>query len=86
VLRSDRAVAVNIAIMRAFVELRRAAASHAAIARRLDELERATSERLGEHDEQLAMVFQALRELTAPPPKRRHRVGFRPPDDDGEEH
>jgi hypothetical protein len=81
VLRSRRAVAVNIAIMRAFVGLRRAASSQGAIARRLDELERETRERLGEHDEQLGMLFAALRELTAPPPKRRHRVGFRPPDD-----
>jgi len=53
VLRSKRAVAVNIAIMRAFVELRRAAVSYAAIEKRLDQLERDTSSRLGQHDEQL---------------------------------
>lgn len=50
VLRSKRAVAVNIAIMRAFVELRRAAASYAAIERRLEDLERETQAKLGRHD------------------------------------
>jgi hypothetical protein len=69
--------------MRAFVGLRRARSSQAALSRRLDELERETRERLGEHDEQLEMLFAALRELTAPPPKRRQRVGFSPPVDDG---
>jgi hypothetical protein len=49
VLRSKRAVAVNIAIMRAFVELRRAAASYAAIEQRLEELERETQAKLGRH-------------------------------------
>jgi hypothetical protein len=47
VLRSDRAIAVNIEIMRAFVELRRAAASHAALEQRLKELERETAARFG---------------------------------------
>jgi phage regulator Rha-like protein len=63
VLRSKRAVAVNIEIMRAFVELRRAATSYAAIEHRLEELERETSAKLGQHDQQLAQIFQALRQL-----------------------
>jgi ORF6N domain len=82
VLRSKRAVAVNIAIMRAFVELRRTGASYAAIEKRLDELERETRAKLGQHDEQLGQIFQALRQLTRPPPRRRRQVGFRPPDDE----
>lgn len=49
-LRSERAVAVNIEIMRAFVELRRAATSYTAIEKRLDELERETGAKLGRHD------------------------------------
>jgi hypothetical protein len=76
VLRSDRAIAVNIAIMRAFVELRRAAASHAALGKRLEELERETHARLGTHDEQLSQIFEALRQLIAPPPRPKRRVGF----------
>ena len=63
VLRSPQAVAVNIEIMRAFVRLREIVASHADLARRLDELER----RFREHDEQFAVVFDALRQLMEPP-------------------
>jgi DNA-binding transcriptional MerR regulator len=83
VLRSRTAVAVNIAIMRAFVELRRAATSYAAIERRLTELEHESKQRLGKHDEQLAELFEALRLLISPPPRPKRRVGFRPPADDG---
>lgn len=50
VLRSDRAIAVNIEIMRAFVELRRVASSYAVIEKRLEQIEQG----MGEHDEQLA--------------------------------
>ncbi len=82
VLRSERAVAVNIAIMRALVEMRRVAASHAAIERRLDDLERETQTKLGKHDEHLETIFAALRQLISPPPRPRRRVGFAPPDDD----
>jgi hypothetical protein len=82
VLRSKRAVAVNIAIMRAFVELRRAAASYAAIERRLEDLERETQAKLGRHDQQLHTIFQALRQLISPPPRPRHRIGFAPPEDE----
>lgn len=83
VLRSKRAVTVNIEIMRAFVELRRAASSYAAIETRLEELERETSARLGKHDEQLNQIFEALRRLIAPPPRPKRRVGFGLPE--GEE-
>jgi phage regulator Rha-like protein len=82
VLRSKRAVAVNIAIMRAFIELRRAAASYAAIEKRLEELERETGARLGKHDEQLSQIFEALRQLIAPPPRPKRRVGFGLPEGD----
>ncbi len=59
VLRSKRAIAVNIEIMRAFVELRSVASSYAAIEKRLEQIER----RMGEHDEQLEQIFNALRQL-----------------------
>lgn len=73
---------MNIEIMRAFVELRRAAMSYAGIERRLTELERESMERLGRHDKQLADVFEALRQLISPPPRPKRRVGFGPPEDD----
>lgn len=79
VLRSKRAVAANIAIMRAFVGLRRADSSHEAIQRQVHELERETRTKFGEHDRELARIFQVLRELSSPPPRPKRRVGFAPP-------
>lgn len=67
VLRSKRTIAVNIEIMRAFVELRRAAASHAALEEWLRELERETTARFGRHDEQLEVPpCSALIRLRSP--------------------
>ena len=68
VLRSRRAVQVNIEIMRAFVRLRQMLASHAGLARRLDALEK-------KYDAQFKAVFDAMRELMSPPAPRR-RIGF----------
>ena len=72
VLRSARAVRVNIAIMRAFVRLRQMLRSNADLARKLESLER-------KYDGEFDVVFQAIRELMAPPPASRKRIGFRPP-------
>lgn len=80
VLRSDRAIAVNIEIMRTFVELRRAASSYAAIEKRLEEIER----ELGGHDEQLNQIFKTLRQLISPPARPKRPVGFRPPEADAD--
>ena len=80
VLRSDRAIAVNIEIMRAFVELRRVASSYAAIEKRLEEIER----ELGGHDEQLNQIFKTLRQLISPPTRPKRPVGFSPPEDDAD--
>ena len=70
VLRSRRAIEVNIAIMRAFVKLREMLASNAELARRLDELER-------KYDAQFRVVFDAIRELMEPPHPPRGRIGFK---------
>jgi hypothetical protein len=82
VLRSERAIAVNIEIMRAFVELRRVASSYAAIEERLEEIEREIGARLGEHDQQLDQIFRTLRQLISPPARPKRPVGFRPPEVD----
>jgi len=74
VLRSNRAVHVNIAIMHAFVRLRRMIASHEDLARRLDEMER-------RYDDQFKVVFDAIRKLMLPPERSRRPIGFRPTDD-----
>ena len=75
VLRSKRAVHVNIEIMRAFVGLRRVLASNQALARKLSELE-------AKYDSQFRVVFDAIRELmTVPAPAARQRqIGFVPSD------
>jgi hypothetical protein len=70
VLRSARAVQVNIAIMRTFVHLRRLAASHEELSRRLDALER-------KYDRQFKGVFDAIRRLMAPPEPKQGYIGLR---------
>lgn len=82
VLRSDRAIAVNVAIMRAFVELRRVAGSYKALQERLDDLEQEMTGRLDQHDEQLEQIFKALHQLIAPPSLPKRPVGFRVRDGD----
>ncbi|MBW3543296.1 MAG: ORF6N domain-containing protein [Planctomycetes bacterium] len=74
VLSSDRAIEVNIAIMRAFVRMREFLATHSDLARRLDELER-------KYDSQFKVVFDAIRQLMAPTPtpSPRRRIGFQSP-------
>jgi DNA-binding PadR family transcriptional regulator len=72
VLRSERAVQVNVAIMRAFVSLRRMLAGNEALARKLAELE----SRLAGHDQAIKSLFNAIRELAAPPPKTQGEIGF----------
>jgi hypothetical protein len=70
VLHSERAVRVNIEIMRAFVQLRQMLSSHADLARKLAALE-------GKYDAQFKIVFDAIRELMAPPePPRKRPIGF----------
>lgn len=80
VLRSERAVAVNIEIMRAFVEMRRVASDYKELAKRIGELEKNTAGKLSEHEKHLAAIFKALKQLMAPPPpKPKHPIGFSPP-------
>lgn len=70
VLRSERAIQVNIEIMRAFVELRQILAGNADLARKLAALER-------RYDDQFKVVFDAIRALMEPPqPKKQRSIGF----------
>ena len=72
VLRSPRAVKVNMAIMRAFVRLRELLMSNADLARKLLALE-------NKYDAQFRVVFDAIRELMeGPPPPPKPRIGFQP--------
>jgi hypothetical protein len=69
VLRSKRAIHVNIEIMRTFVRLRLLLASNTALARKLAQLER-------RYDAQFKVVFDAIRELMTPPEPKRRPIGF----------
>ena len=73
VLRSPKAVAVNIEIMRTFVRMRRLAFSNKELADKLDELDR----RVSKHDKAIAEIIEVIRQLMVPPsPKEARPIGF----------
>ena len=69
VLRSERAVAVNIEIMRAFVRLRNLLSSHADLSRKLADLEK-------KYDKQFAIVFDAIRQMMTPATPTKGEMGY----------
>jgi hypothetical protein len=78
VLNSERAVLVNIAIMRAFVKLREVMATHKDLADKIRDLE----SKYAEHDEEIQVIFQTIKKLLEPPPTpRKGRIGFAIPGD-----
>lgn len=72
VLNSQRSIIVNIAIMRAFVQLREYLSSHKDLSKKLENLER----KYESHDHQIKAVFDAIRQLMAPATKKKYKVGF----------
>ena len=74
VLRSKRAIVVNIAIMRAFVQLRQMLTRRRELAQKLAELEY----RVEGHDQQIHSIFEAIRQIMAPTVQPRRRIGFHP--------
>jgi ORF6N domain-containing protein len=72
VLSSERAVKVNIAIMRAFVRLRETLETNRELARKFSELEN----RVGKHDDEIGAIIDAIRQLMAPPKKPSREIGF----------
>jgi len=71
VLNSERAVQVNIQIMRTFVKLRELMSSHAALRNKIEEMEK-------KYDYQFKIVFEAIKRLIDPPGKQKEPIGFRP--------
>lgn len=69
VLRSPRAIQVNIEIMRAFVRLRRLLATNVELARKINDLEK-------KYDDQFKVVFDAIKQLMAPPEPPKRPIGF----------
>lgn len=74
VLNSERAIQVNIQIMRAFTRLREILTTHRDIIKKLDGLER----KFKSHDVKIRSIFEAIRELVVPPEKPRAKIGFEP--------
>jgi len=77
VLNSERAIEVNIQIMRAFVKLRELMATHKDLARKLDDMEK-------KYDAQFKVVFDAIRQLMTPTEKPKRKIGFKREAEKGE--
>jgi len=73
VLNSERAIEVNIAIMRAFVKLREMLSSNKELAHKLAQLER----KIEKHDDEIKLIFDAIRQLMTPPETKKRKIGFR---------
>ena len=73
VLKSERAIQVNIAIMRAFVRLREILSTNKGLAQKLRELEN----KIAKHDSEIRVIFEAIRQLMTPHEKPKGRIGFR---------
>lgn len=75
VLQSKQAIQVNIVIMRTFVRLKQILTTHKNIMHKLNELER----KFEKHDVEIQSIFEAIRQLMAPPPEKpKRKIGFRP--------
>jgi len=72
VLKSERAVKISINIIKAFVKLREILSTHKELTAKLNQLER----KMEKHDEEIHMIFEAIRQLMEPPQKTRKRIGF----------
>ena len=72
VLNSERAIQVNIQIMRAFTRIRKMILTHKKLANKLAQLEKKTKN----HDEEIQSIFEAIRQLMLPPVKPKRRIGF----------
>lgn len=73
VLNSERAIQVNIAIMRAFVKLREILSTHKELAHKLSQLER----KIEKHDDEIKLIFEAIRQLMSPDVPKKGKIGFR---------
>lgn len=76
VLNSEQAIKVNIAIMRAFVKMRKFLGSSEYLAKKLKQLEKETREKFAEHQQQISLIFEAIKELMTEKEKPKRRIGF----------
>ena len=73
VLKSERAVKISINIIKAFVKLREILSSHKELSWKFDQLER----KIENHDEEIQIIFEAIRQLMASPEKKKRKIGFK---------
>ena len=76
VLNSERAIKVNIAIMRAFVKMREYLQSNEKLAHKLEQLEKDTRHKFDEQQEQIAIIFEAIKQLMAEEEKPKRKIGY----------
>ena len=76
VLNSNRAIQVNIAIMRAFVKMREYLQSNEKLANKLKELEKETKEKFAKQQEQITLIFEAIKELMKEDEKPKRKIGY----------
>ena len=76
VLQSKQAIEVNVAIIRAFVQLRKTLDSSKKISQKIKELESATNERLKGHDDQISIIFEAIQQLIKEEEKPKRKIGY----------
>lgn len=76
VLNSDRAIKVNIAIMRAFLKMRKILESNESLAKKLKRLEKETKVKFAEHQQQIGLIFETIKELVTEKEKPKRRIGF----------
>jgi len=72
VLKSEKAVKISIVIIKAFVRLRQILSTHKELAHKLAELEK----KVEKHDTEIGAIFDAIRQLMAPPVKPKKKIGF----------
>lgn len=72
VLRSKKAALVNVEIMRTFVKMREMISAHSELATRIKQLER----KIGKHDQEIVVLFEAIKELMKPIESKKRRIGF----------
>lgn len=76
VLQSDRAIKVNIQIMRTFTQLRHFLSTHRDIQQKIEEILQVHGRKLKEHDEQIKIIFEAINQLLQPPEEPKKKYGF----------
>lgn len=76
VLNSDRAIKVNIAIMRAFVQMRKFLQSSDALSKKLNDLEKQINKKFSDQQEQIRIIFEAIKQLMSEKSKPKQKIGF----------